>query len=205
MKYFYWFIQTLMWPLMWLGIGFFYRIKISGKEHLRGLSSPLLIIANHRSVLDSFLIGMALPWGSRLFPVRPMSEDLQFTGKYLEFLRKLRLLKIFFALAGSFPSRRGQGILRATEIPIQILKEGGTVVMFPEGRIHYGMEELGEFYHGASTIALGAGTSVLPFYIKKLKWHIRIAVGEPFSLSTTTPEEGTEIFRQKLLTLSVQQ
>ncbi|MEK7085143.1 MAG: 1-acyl-sn-glycerol-3-phosphate acyltransferase, partial [Patescibacteria group bacterium] len=81
MKSFYWLVQTLMWPLMWLGVGIFYRVTIRGKERLHGLSSPLLIIANHRSVLDPFLIGMALPWGSHLFPVRPMSEDLQFTGK----------------------------------------------------------------------------------------------------------------------------
>ena len=198
MKSFYWLVQTLMWPLMWLGVGIFYRVTIRGKEHLHGLSSPLLIIANHRSVLDPFLIGMALPWGSRLFPVRPMSEDLQFTGKYLEFLRKLRLLKIFFALVGSFPSRRGQGTQRAAEIPIQILKEGGTVIMFPEGRIHYGQEELGEFYHGAAAIALGAGADVLPFYIKKSKRRIYIVIGELFRLGEAEPEKGTAVFRQKI-------
>ena len=204
MKYFYWFIQTLMWPLMWLGVELFYRVKIEGKGNLRGASSPLLIIANHRSVHDHFLIGMALPWGSRLFPVRPMSEDLQFKGKYLEFLRKIGLLKIFFALVGSFPSRRGQGIERAVEIPIRILKEGGTVIMFPEGRIHYDREELGEFYHGASTIALRAGADILPLLLKKSGRTIRITIGEPFRLSRITPEEGTEIFRQKLETLSSQ-
>ncbi len=204
MKNFYWLIQTFMWPLMWLGVSLFYRVEIFGKENIRNLRSPLFIISNHKSVLDSFLIGMALPWGSRLFPIRPMSEDLQFKGKYLEFLRKLGLLKIFFAVVGSFPSRRGQGVERAIQIPLQLLQQNGTVTMFPEGRVHYDQEVLGQLYHGASTIALRTGVNVLPLYIKKTGKKILIIIGKAFQLKNISPEGGTEIFREKLLALADQ-
>src|SRR3989338_1328346 len=112
MRYFYWLAQTLMWPAVWILIRLFYRVEIRGRENLEKISPPLVIASNHKTLFDGFLILIALPWFSRFLPGRYMTEELHFRGPVLEFLRKAKLLKLFYLLTGGFPSYRGEGMER---------------------------------------------------------------------------------------------
>ena len=159
MKYWYWLVQTLLWPLVWILIRFFYRVEVHGREHLSNLKAPVIIASNHKTVFDVFLIGTSLPFASRFFPFRFMTEEERFHHPMLEFLRKIKFLKLVYLLAGGFPSKRGQGIEEGIKIPTGLLGEGESVIMFPEGRL-IREEGLGVFYNGTAALAIKTGAPV---------------------------------------------
>lgn len=197
MRYFYWFTQTLIWPLAWVLIRLFYKVEIRGRENLRALSGPLIIAANHKTLFDGFLMGICLPFASRFFPLRFMTEELHFRGAALEFLRKTKLLKFFYLLTGGFPSYRGEGIEKAVEYPAKLLEQGGTVLMFPEGRL-IREDNLGAFYHGTSALVIKSGAPVLPVFMKIKDKKITISLGQIFRLNPHTIDEGTKLLREKI-------
>jgi 1-acyl-sn-glycerol-3-phosphate acyltransferase len=204
MKYWYWFMQNLMWPFGWALIRIFYRVEVFGKENISKVKPPVIIVSNHRGTLDGFLIASIMPWGSRIFPLRFMIETKRFTGSAIEFLRKIGLMSIFNALVGGFPSGRGSGVEKAIETPLKFLKRGSAILMFPEGRIQY-QETLGVFRNGASALALKSKAAVLPFFIKfQNNRRVRIFIGEPFKLASYSIEAGTLTLKEKIEKLSRQ-
>ncbi|OGF59048.1 hypothetical protein A3B05_00600 [Candidatus Giovannonibacteria bacterium RIFCSPLOWO2_01_FULL_43_160] len=197
MKYWYWFIQNLMWPAVWVLLRLFYRIEIRGKEHLKNIRPPVIIASNHKTIFDVFLIGTSLPFASHFFPFRFMTEEERFHHPMLEFLRKIKFLKLVYLLTGGFPSKRGQGLGAAVVIPTGLLGKGETIIMFPEGRLVRG-EELGVFYNGAAALALESGKPILPFFIKIEDRKIIITIGEIFELKNQNFNEGTSAIRVKI-------
>src|SRR3989338_10198575 len=197
MRYFYWFVQALMWPLAWVLIRIFYRMEIKGRENLKNISGPLIIASNHKTLFDGWLIGIALPFASRFFPLRFMTEELHFRGAALEFLRKAKLLKFFYFLTGGFPSYRGEGVEKAIEYPAKLLEKGGTGLMFPEGRLDRG-DGIGAFFHGTSALAIKSGALILPASIRLSSPKIFVSFGPSFKLNPHTVPESTEYLRSKL-------
>ena len=200
MRYFYWLAQTLMWPAVWILIRLFYRVEIRGRENLEKISPPLVIASNHKTLFDGFLILIALPWFSRFLPGRYMTEELHFRGPVLEFLRKAKLLKLFYLLTGGFPSYRGEGMERAIGHPLKLLRRKGTVLMFPEGKL-VREDNLGVFYNGTAALVAKSGAPVLPLFIKIERRKIIITIGESFKLNTDSIETGTRILRDKIASL----
>ncbi|MBI2024238.1 1-acyl-sn-glycerol-3-phosphate acyltransferase [Candidatus Giovannonibacteria bacterium] len=202
MKYFYRFVQQfIFWPIFWLFLKIFFDVEIVGRENLKKIETPLLIVSNHKTLLDGFVIGLALPWGSRIFPIRFMIEDIRFKARTLEILRKLQLMRIFRWLAGGFPSKRGQGVSEAIKIPLKILNKRGTILMFPEGKM-VREDELGEFFHGASVLADASKAKILPVHLKFGGGKVRISFGKLFSLAAKNTDHGTQILKEKILELS---
>ncbi|MDP3785382.1 MAG: lysophospholipid acyltransferase family protein [bacterium] len=197
MKYWYWLIQNLMRPAFGILIRLFYRVEIRGREHLKGAQAPMIIASNHKTLLDAFLILIALPWFSRFLPGRYMTEEMQFKGRVLQFLADVKLLKFFYILTGGFPSKRGMGIEAAIQIPLKILEKGGVVLMFPEGGLIRG-NNLGVFYNGTSVLAAKSGAPILPFFIKIERRKIIITIGEIFKLNTLNFEEGTASLKARI-------
>ena len=197
MRYFYWLAQTLMWPAVWILIRLFYRVEIRGRENLEKISPPLVIASNHKTLFDGFLILIALPWFSRFLPGRYMTEELHFRGPVLEFLRKAKLLKLFYLLTGGFPSYRGEGMERAIGHPLKLLRRKGTVLMFPEGKL-VREDNLGVFYNGTAALVAKSGAPVLPFFIKIERRKIIITIGEIFKLDALNFEEGTAFLKAKI-------
>ena len=122
----------------------FYRVRISGQEHVprRG---PAIVCANHNSLLDIPFLVMASP--------RP-----------IWFMAKVELFKgvgrpLFHALGG-FPVRRGVNDLRAVDTGLAVLEAGRVLGMFPEGT--RSPEELLPFLPGAAWLALARGASMVP-------------------------------------------
>ncbi|MEX2458081.1 MAG: 1-acyl-sn-glycerol-3-phosphate acyltransferase [Actinomycetota bacterium] len=122
----------------------FYRVRISGREHIprRGAA---IVCANHNSLLDIPFLSMAAP--------RP-----------IWFMAKVELFKgvgrpIFHALGG-FPVRRGVNDLRAVDTGLAVLEAGRVLGMFPEGT--RSPEELLPFLPGAAWLALARGASLVP-------------------------------------------
>lgn len=201
-KYFYRFIQQIIfWPIVWLILKIYLDMEVVGKENLKKIETPLLIVSNHKSLFDGFIIAKAIPWGSKIFPIRFMIEDISFNARTLELLRKLQLVKFFRWVAGGFPSKRGEGIYNAVKIPLKILNKKGTILMFPEGKM-VKEEDLGEFFHGTSVIAQNSKAKILPVHLKFGHGQVRVSFGKIFDLKTKNKEEGTKIIKEKILELS---
>lgn len=126
----------------------YFRYARTGREHGR-VKGGLIVAANHRSFLDPFAIGGALPWR------RPMN----YVAKVELFERRWRGL--ILSRLGAFPIRRGESDEDSVETARQVVERGGAVCIFPEGtRIRRG--SLAEPKRGVGRLALQTGAPVIP-------------------------------------------
>ncbi|HEY7949792.1 MAG TPA: 1-acyl-sn-glycerol-3-phosphate acyltransferase [Solirubrobacterales bacterium] len=126
----------------------YFRYSRTGREHAR-LKGGLIVAANHRSFLDPFAIGGALPWR------RPMN----YVAKVELFDRRWR--GWILSRLGAFPIRRGESDEDSVETARQVVERGGAVCIFPEGtRIRRG--SLAEPKRGVGRLALQTGAPVVP-------------------------------------------
>jgi 1-acyl-sn-glycerol-3-phosphate acyltransferase len=126
----------------------YFRYARGGREHGR-VKGGLIVAANHRSFLDPFTIGGALPWR------RPMN----YVAKVELFERRWQ--GWLLSRLGAFPIRRGQSDEDSVETARLVVERGGTVCIFPEGtRIRTGT--LGVPKRGVGRLALQTGAPVIP-------------------------------------------
>ncbi len=126
----------------------YFRYARTGREHAR-LKGGLIVAANHRSFLDPFAIGGALPWR------RPVN----YVAKVELFERRWR--GWILSRLGAFPIRRGESDEDSVETARLVVERGGTVCIFPEGtRIRSGA--LAEPKRGVGRLALQTGAPVIP-------------------------------------------
>ena len=67
---------------------------------------------------------------------------------------------------GAFPVRRGEGDDEALMTARAILREGGVVVVFPEGTRVDEPDALGSPHHGAGRLAIESGAPIVPVAIR---------------------------------------
>jgi glycerol-3-phosphate dehydrogenase (NAD(P)+) len=126
----------------------YFRLGRTGRDHGR-VDGGLVVAANHRSFLDPFAIGAALPWR------RPMN----YVAKVELFERRWQ--GWLLSRLGAFPIRRGESDELAMETARLAVARGGTVCIFPEGtRIRRGT--LGTPKRGVGRLALQTGAPVVP-------------------------------------------
>jgi 1-acyl-sn-glycerol-3-phosphate acyltransferase len=129
----------------------FWNLKSSGLENIP-LTGGLLIASNHQSYLDPFLIGT------------PIKRPLRFLAwnEALEWPVAGKVMKLMGAwplhLHGSDP-----GAIRRS---IQWLREGGALVIFPEGGRGLPNGSMVRFKGGAVRLALEADVPILPVTIR---------------------------------------
>jgi 1-acyl-sn-glycerol-3-phosphate acyltransferase len=126
-----------------------FRLESRGREHVPA-RGPVLLVANHSSLLDPPLVGGA-------------------TDRHLHFLAKAELFRIplFGRLIrglNAHPLRREGGDAGALRTALRILRAGDALLMFPEGT--RGDEgALRPPKAGAGMIALMSGAPVVPVYV----------------------------------------
>jgi glycerol-3-phosphate dehydrogenase (NAD(P)+) len=163
--------HSVNWPLYLLARVFmtpfflvYFRLGRTGRDHGK-VSGGLIVAANHRSFLDPFAIGAALPWR------RPMN----YVAKIELFERRWQ--GWLLSRLGAFPIRRGDADEVAMETARQIVIRGGAVCIFPEGtRIRRGT--LASPRRGVGRLALQTGAPVLPTSVfgsehVRRTWRIR--------------------------------
>ncbi|MEW9674701.1 lysophospholipid acyltransferase family protein [Lentibacillus sp. L22] len=126
-----------------------YRIHVIGKNNVPS-SGPVIICSNHISNLDPPVVGITSPR-----EIYFMAKGELFNKRFLN-----KLLSAFHA----FPVKRGMSDRNALRKGLNILKEGHTLGLFPEGtRSKTG--ELGEPLAGAGFFALRSNATIVPCFI----------------------------------------
>lgn len=128
-----------------------FRAEITGLEHYYRLDEsgePMLIVANHTSLLDGVLIGALLP-GKTAFMIAEKHTHKWYEKFLLSFVDHFKV---------DFHNPY------ATKTIIQELKKGTHCMIFPEGRITT-TGSMMKIYEGTGMVASKSGAKILPIYI----------------------------------------
>lgn len=128
-----------------------WRIDYRGTENIP-LKGSVIIAANHQSYIDPFWIGVIIKRPMR-FLAWSESFDWPVIGKLME-------------LFGAWPLEIERSDPTAIRRSLQYLRDGGAVVIFPEGGRCLPDGELMRFKNGAVRMALEANVPILPVTIR---------------------------------------
>jgi long-chain acyl-CoA synthetase len=198
---------TLLWPVTWLRLFAHYLLlrpaivllgwpHIEGREHLRGVKGPLLVVSNHVGDVDGGFILTALP---ARFRHRIATAT---GGEALEALRtptpgRNLFLRIYdrvqwilgVSLLNLFPLPREAGFRRSFAYAGEAVDRGYSVLVFPEGK-HTTDGKINPFRAGIGLLAANLAIPVLPMRIDGLfelkhagkkfaaPWKISVRIGE---------------------------
>lgn len=143
-------LYALVRVLASLGLGSWFRLHVSGAEHVpeRGAA---VVVANHKSFLDPVFLVLA-------------------TRRTLRYMAKAELFRPplgwLLVRVGAFPVRRGEADADALATARAILDGGGVVVVFPEGTRVDERDALGSPHHGAGRLARATGAPIVPTAIR---------------------------------------
>jgi long-chain acyl-CoA synthetase len=195
-------IRRVSLPTWILPLGrLFAWLRVEGREHLKGLDTPVIFAANHQSHMDAPMIMAALPakWRYRVAPAmakeffKPHFFPAEY-GRRAWFTNSLNyyLSALFF---NAFPlPQREAGARQTLRYIGEVLEDGFSVLIFPEGkRTEAG--EIDRFRPGIGMIASRLNVPVVPVRIEGLDkvlhhtWRMarpgraRIAFGKPLHLT----------------------
>lgn len=177
-----WFVKITAWPVQ----AIVFRLRILYEDsavQTRRIKGPAIIISNHTTVFD---------YAAFLFVF--FSRTLRY--QMAEVLFKKRPLGLFLRMLGGIRidrDSRDYGFIARSE---DILRKGGVVGIFPEGRLpREGEERPLPFRPGAAYLALLTGVKVIPVYTGGgyfAKGRSKVVVGAPFYAAELTEEGLTE-------------
>jgi 1-acyl-sn-glycerol-3-phosphate acyltransferase len=121
-------------------------MKVTGRERIPA-QGPLMVVANHESFLDPFVVGTVLMKRRATFLAAPWLYSRPVVSG---FLRRI----------GSMPAYGDGNEVAALRESIRILQRGGTVIIFPQGGI-----AKDQISGGAVFIGVKAQASLLPMRI----------------------------------------
>lgn len=206
---------VLRWPVTWLRLLAHYLLmrpaivllgwpRILGREHLRAVNGPLLVVANHLGDMDPGFILTALPARFRhRLAIATGGEALEVLrtpdGDRNWFLRAYDRVKwvLGVSLLNLFPLPREAGFRRSFAYAGEAVDRGYSILVFPEGR-HTTDGKLQPFRAGIGLLAQNLGIPVLPMRIDGLfeykqagkkfapPWKISVRIGEPIRFSSGT-------------------
>lgn len=198
-----------LWNFTWLILrpllGLFCRFKIFGLKNISNIKSPVIFaIATHSHILDSYIVGAALPFNCQFYPIRYMTKDSFF---------KMPIVKNIVKAYGAFPVIRGQGLENTLKPAIDLISQKQAIGIFIEGRINK-FGELREAKIGAAALSLLTGSPIIPVALKgthqirnPLKWlflqkKISVSFGQPIfppkNNQNNPLEENTRQLTQQL-------
>ncbi len=153
-----WFVTNVTVTFFWLFFRLLNHTTVIGKENV-GLERNTLLLSNHQSMIDSFLVGLFAfhprSWlKSYLLPWNPAAAENFYKSRILAWLAdRWRCI----------PVKAGRRDLRALHRMIQVLPDG-VMTLFPEaGRTRTG--DVGAGRAGAGMIILKTRPKVIPVAI----------------------------------------
>jgi long-chain acyl-CoA synthetase len=199
---------SLAWPATYL----LAAPRIRGRENLRGLSGPVLVISNHVTYLDIAWILPALParfrnrlatamGGERLARMRRPSNSLNVFERFMEHLRYFLAVSLF----NVFPLPQQSGFLRSFAFAGNLADRGWNVLVFPEGKTTEDGNMM-PFRSGIGLLAKQLNIPVVPIYLQGLfdlkqreriftrPGHVRATIGAPVRFAPH--QDANEITRE---------
>lgn len=176
----FWAAQALVVPPVRL-VG---RMRQSGKEHLQE-HGALLVCCNHISEVDPPAVGAAA-----------LPRKLFYMAKAELF--EMPLLRTLLPRVGAYPVRRGAADRDNIRISRELLAQGESLLVFPEGTRHAD-GRLRPAHSGAGALALQDGVKVVPAAIwgsRSVFGPIRVIFGEPIDLTGTDGDSRSERARR---------
>ena len=166
-------LHKILYPLAWLAMHLYHPFsRVIGRENIP--EEGCMICANHSALSDPVWLCLGLGIRSR--------KQLHIMAKK-EAMEWPVLGKLFHAL-GAYGIDRGNADLAAIKNTLTYLKDGDSVVIFPEGtRMKPG--KVVEPKTGAVMLASRSGVPILPVYITHNKRPFRpvqVIFGQPISM-----------------------
>ena len=181
MTAFYRFFHTIMYPVFWL----LFPFTVHGRENLPE-DRPVVLCGNHAHWVDPILICLSLPVR---MPVRIMAKKEAMD---------MPVIGWFIGKLGAFGVDRGHSDLKAVKTAISSVKDGASLLVFPEGtRVKYEGEQRPK--GGVAMIALRTGAPLLPVYVgkrNKLFHKTHVVFGEPYEPKTATRHGTAEEYQE---------
>jgi long-chain acyl-CoA synthetase len=188
---------SLAWPATYL----LAAPRIRGRENLRGLNGPVLVISNHVTYLDIAWILPALParlrnrlatamGGERLARMRRPSQSLGLFPRFLERVRYFLASSLF----NVFPLPRESGFLKSFAFAGDLADRGWNILVFPEGRTTED-GHIATFRSGIGLLAKQLNIPVVPMRLAGLfdlkqenrilarPGHVQVTIGRPIRFS----------------------
>ena len=204
------FTQALFYPFFYFVYHTIFNLKINGQENLKNLDRPILFVSNHIAFYDSFIFDLFTPPFTSKIPPYHFMGTTQVTTWYLKIFKYTGIMYVVYLLFGVLKVTYGQGAEKAIVPTLNVIGRGGTVAIFPEGRIwrekNTGMP-IGPFKWGAAMVAIKTGVTVVPVSMKKIvrplkRTEIIVNIGEAFTADRyDTPEDVADEMREKVLRL----
>ena len=203
---------TLRWPTTWMRFLTHYMLarpavlllgwpRVIGRENLRGVRGPLLVVSNHVSDVDVGLIQATLPGrirhklamateGEALELLRSPVADRWWVGRLYDRLQWV----LGVALLNLFPLPRQSGFRKSFAYAGEAVDRGHSVLVFPEGK-HTNDGKLLPFRSGVGLLANNLRIPILPmridglFELKKAgkkfaaPGKIRVSIGKPMQFA----------------------
>lgn len=214
------------WPQHWLVTAFrlviYYSLarpatyllaapRIRGREHLKGVQGPVLVVSNHVTYLDIAWILPALPWrlrnrlatamrGERLAEMRRPAKSLGLFERFMERLRYVLVTSLF----NVFPLPQRAGFLQSFAFAGDLADRGWNLLVFPEG-VTSETGEMVAFRSGIGLLARQLNLPVVPMHLSGLfdlkkderiltrPGHVRVTIGPPARYSKE--QDADEITR----------
>ena len=130
---------------------------VDGRERLASVAAPVIFAANHHSHLDTGLLLSQLPERFRRKTVVAAAADYFFDRRAKGTLHALAF--------GAVPMERTKVNRRSAAVATDLLADGWSLVIFPEGgRSPDGWAQ--EFRGGAAYLAVRSGRPVVPVYLE---------------------------------------
>jgi long-chain acyl-CoA synthetase len=186
--------------------------RVRGRENLRGLRGPILVVSNHITYIDIGWILAALParfrhrlatamGGERLAALRRPSEKMNFLQRLVEMVGYFLVIALF----NVFPLPRDSGFRRSFSFAGDLADRRWNVLIFPEG-LTTPDGELQTFRAGIGLLATQLDLPIIPMRIDGAfdlrqagrrvarPGHVRVTVGEPVRFAAG--QDANEIARE---------
>lgn len=159
-----------------------YRVEVHGAENMPGVGQPAVVVVNHVSFLDGLLLAAFLP-GKPTFAVHTR-------------IARAWWLKPFLPLFDAFPVDPTNPL--SAKAMVKAVREGRTLVIFPEGRITV-TGALMKIFDGPGMVADKADAPIIPVRIdgaqftpfSRLKGKVRLRRFPRIQLTVLPPRRFT--------------
>ena len=166
-----------------------YRPTAIGVENIPE-SGSIIFTGNHRHAFDPVVV---MTYTKRT--VHYMAKESLFKGFHGFLFEQIGLIKVY----------RTKNNPEAIQSAVELLKQGGTLGIFPEGTRNKTEDELLRFKHGAVKIAKEANSKIIPFAIKGeykvFSNKLIIEFGKPVDVASFELEAANDYIRNEVLNL----